>query len=179
MGHLMLARSVVSQQKADEVWLMVSPQNPLKEVRGLLSEKIRMRLAQKALEGIPHLCASDLECRLPRPSYTYLTLRALRSTYPDTLFSLLIGADNWLSFNRWVHTDEILANHPIYIYPRPEYIVDEPSLPQGVCLLDSPLCPFSSTDIRHRIANGEDVSEMLPASVLEIIKKEKLYGCGV
>ncbi|MDO4929936.1 MAG: nicotinate (nicotinamide) nucleotide adenylyltransferase [Bacteroidales bacterium] len=177
MGHLALARYVVAKHLADEVWMMVSPQNPLKKVEGLLPEADRLRLAQLATANESQIRVSDFECHLPRPSYTYLTLRALHEAHPDIVFSLLIGADNWTRFDRWVKPEEILAHHRILVYPRPEYPIDAATLPDGVSLLDAPLFPYSSTDIRQRLVSGENVSEMLTPAVLSAIKAEGLYSC--
>ena len=104
---------------------------------------------------------------LPRPSYTWRTLRALRAAYPDTEFSLIIGADNWLVFDRWQHTDEILAHHRLIIYPRPGCSIDPAGLPPGVVYVDAPLLPFSSTNVREAVRRGEDIAEMVPDCIVD------------
>jgi len=118
LGHTALASYICNLGLVDEVWLMVSPQNPLKQDHQLLDEAIRLRLATLAVQDFPRLRASDFEFRLPRPSYTYVTLGELSRTYPDDTFHLIIGADNWQKFNQWRNADDILAHYPIIVYPR-------------------------------------------------------------
>ncbi len=175
-GHLRLARYVTGRGLCDEVWLMVSPCNPLKRPEGLLDTSARLDLARLAAEGIGGVRVSDYETRLPLPSYTWRTLSALRDEYPETDFSLLVGTDNWLVFDRWRNAEDILRFHRLFLYPRPGYEVREDALPSGVTLLtDSPQCPWSSTDVRRRVAEGTDCSEMLPPAVWEEIVKRGYY----
>lgn len=162
-GHIRLSRHILDLGLTDEVWLLVSPQNPLKQKKGLLHEKLRLKLAKLALENEPHIHASDFEFSLPRPSYTWLTLRALHEKYPKRCFSLLIGADNWLIFNQWAHANDILENYQILIYPREDYIINSKELPASVTLIkNAPIFPYSSTQIRQALKAGKDCSEMLP-----------------
>ena len=176
-GHINLAKEILRQDLADEVWLMVSPRNPLKQQADLLDEQTRLRLARLALADVPGVFASDDEFSLPRPSYTWKTLDALRSKYPDRAFFLVIGGDNWQLFPRWARADYIIANYPIIVYPRPGYDLDEQSLPLSVRVLRSvPLFPYSSTEVRAALRSGADVSAMVPPEIEKAIKLEKLYG---
>ena len=174
-GHLRLARKIVEQGWVDELWLMVSPQNPLKQQQGLLDEQIRFRLAQLATQEVPGVEACDFEFHLERPSYTWKTLAALKEAYPDREFSLVIGGDNWEIFPRWAHYEEILAQYPLIIYPREGYAVHEEDLPATAHLINAPLFPWSSTQIREALRSGHDVGEMLPASIIPIIQENKYY----
>ena len=115
---------------------------------------------------------SDFEFRLPRPSYTADTLAALRQAYPDRLFTLVIGADNWLAFKDWKKPDEILSHHRILVYPRPGYAVETASLPPGVKLTDTPLIDISSTELRRLISQGDDASYGLDEAVWQEIRKK-------
>ena len=124
LGHTALASYICNLGLVDEVWLMVSPQNPFKQDHQLLDEAIRLRLATLAVQDFPRLRASDFEFHLPRPSYTYVTLQELTRTCPDDTFSLIIGADNWEKFPGWRNADDILAHYPIIVYPR-ETVNDE------------------------------------------------------
>lgn len=118
-GHVALGREMLSAVALDEVWYMVSPQNPLKKTAGdLAPEEIRFVLTQKALEDEPRLKASDYEFNLPRPSYTWNTLQHLTQDYPDDEFVLIIGGDNWECFDRWAHYEDILREYEIAVYPR-------------------------------------------------------------
>ena len=174
LGHIGLARTILEQQLVDEVWLMVSPQNPLNEQGELLDEFQRFELCQTAVEGEANILASNFEFALPRPSYTYATLEALEAAFPDHLFSLIIGGDNWAVFPKWAHWVEILANHEIIVYPRSGAPIDAATLPPTVHLVEAPLFPYSSTEIRQRLAEDQDVSEMLPAPI--IARCQSLYG---
>lgn len=169
-GHIGVARRVMKENLADEVWLMVSPRNPLKEQSGLLDERIRLDLVQLAVADVPGVVACDFEFALPRPSYSWQTLAALTRTYPGASFSLVIGSDNWLLFPKWAHYEEILDRYSLIVYPRPGFFVRTSSLPDNVRLLDAPLFPWSSTDIRKRLRQGGDVSDMVPPSVAERLR---------
>ena len=160
-GHIALAEAAVEQGLADEVWLMVSPHNPLKAAEGLIDEQLRIQWARAAVADCPHIEACDFEFHLPRPSYTWHTLSALRQQYPDKQFLLLIGADNWLSFPRWAHAEEILAHYELIVYPREGYSLPE-HLPSGIKVLHAPLLPISSTDIREAVRQGKPIAEWIP-----------------
>ena len=193
LGHTALASYICNLGLVDEVWLMVSPQNPFKQDHQLLDEAIRLRLATLAVRDFPRLRASDFEFHLPRPSFTYVTLQELSRAYPDDAFSLIIGADNWDKFSEWRNADDILAHYPIIVYPR-ETVNDErlavsdghmptlPSLTGGVgggspiFLSSAPLYPISSTAIRTAIAAGDDVSPWLDPAVLDEIRRLRLYA---
>ena len=170
-GHIALAQTVIAQNLADEVWLMVSPQNPLKAQTDLVDENQRFALAQKALVEVEGVSASDFEFPLPRPSYTWQTHEALRYEFPRIEFSLLIGGDNWVVFDRWANGEEILRHHRLIVYPREGSPIDSNTLPSQVQLLEAPLFPYSSTDIRKAIRNNEDTSAMLPAVILDDCKR--------
>lgn len=177
LGHLALAREVVGRGLAVETWLMVSPHNPLKPSDELLDETLRFEMACIATADQPGVRASNFEFSLPRPSFTWRTLEALRRHHPDTQFALLVGADNWTSFNRWAHYEEILQNTPIIVYPREGYFIESGKLPTGVTLLNPErLYPFSSTDIRRALREGNDVSRMLPPAVEAFIRRRGVYG---
>ena len=153
-GHTQLASWLVEHRIVDELWLLVSPQNPLKVNASLLDDRQRLHLAHLAVEGLRGVRVSDFEFRLPRPSYMVHTLAALRLTYPDRDFVLVIGADNWHRFPQWYHADEIMRHHRILIYPREGFPIDEAALPHGVTLLQTPLYDISSTQIRDAIAHN-------------------------
>lgn len=169
-GHLAIAEAVVQQGLADEVWLMVSPHNPLKSETDLANEQLRYQWTQKAVEDIPHVEASDYEFRMPRPSYTYLTLRQLRKERPEDTFCLCIGADNWNCFSKWREYEEILTHHPIIVYPRENHHVEVVQQP-NVTLLNMPLHRVSSTDIRQRLERGESIEGLVPSSLIQIIQQ--------
>lgn len=168
LGHLAIARQALKQGLADEVWLMVSPQNPLKAQRELLGDTLRLQMARRATEGISHLQVCDYEFGLPRPSYTYNTLLSLDRDYPDREFLLLIGGDNWAHFSRWYRAADIIASHRIIVYPRRSSDIDASQLPPTVSLLSTPLIDISSTMVRQTIAAGGDISHMVPPQIVQM-----------
>ena len=178
LGHTALANYILRLGLVDEVWLMVSPHNPLKDDDTLLCEDLRLELARLATHGHPGIHASDFEFRLPRPSYTYVTLRELTLAYPEHTFSLIIGADNWELFPRWRHSGLILSHHRVIVYPRDGeglHPVSQPDAPNPIFLPEAPLLPVSSTAIREAIAEGRDASLWLHPNVLSRIHELGLY----
>lgn len=167
-GHIAIAKAMLERGGLDEVWLMVSPQNPLKQASGLLDDELRLDMTRRAVENIPGVAASDYEFRLPRPSYMWNTLQHLSDEYPDREFTLLIGADNWLVFDRWHRAADIIAHYPICIYPRRDYDIDAATLPATVRLVDTGLHDVSSTMVRDRIRRGEDIGGLVPECIKEM-----------
>lgn len=159
-GHIALAQAVLRQCQLDEVWLMVSPQNPLKRNSSdLLDDSLRFEVAQKALVDIDRVVACDYEFYLSKPSYTWDTLQHLSKDYPDRRFYLIIGGDNWAHFQRWRHWKDILWHHDLIVYPRDEH--------RGT--IDVPLLPVSSTEIRQKVRAGESISGLVPESVEDLV----------
>ena len=172
-GHLTIARSVLEQGLADEVWMLITPCNPWKKDQILLDDRLRYNMVRDAVKDIHGIEASDYEFNLPKPSYTANTLRHISADYPDREFILTIGADNWVKFDNWRESDFILSNYRIIVYPRSGFEIKD--IPQGVTELNCPLVDVSSTDIRSKIQAGEPINEMVPASVARTIADLKLY----
>lgn len=162
VGHIALAQAVLQQCGLDEVWLMVSPQNPLKRHDSdLLDDELRLAMAQKALEGVEGVVASDYEFHLPKPSYTWNTLQHLSRDFPEFTFVLLLGGDNWAHFERWRHWKDILRHHDVIVYPRDEY--------PGT--IELPLLKVSSTEIRQKVRVGESISGLVPECIVNDVEK--------
>ena len=172
-GHLTIARSVLEQGLADEVWMLITPCNPWKKDQVLLDDRLRYNMVRDAVKDIHGIEASDYEFNLPKPSYTANTLRHISADYPDREFIITIGADNWVKFDNWRESDFILSNYRIIVYPRSGFEIKD--IPQGVTELNCPLVDVSSTDIRSKIQAGEPINEMVPASVARTIADLKLY----
>lgn len=168
-GHIALAERLRAHADLSEVWFVVSPQNPFKRQQDLLDDATRLKMVELSLNGRPGLRASDCEFRLPRPSFTYITLRHLREANPQTLFVLLIGSDNWAAFPHWKHHEEIVSHHPIVIYPRPGHSIDASTLPQNVSLAPTPQMDISSTEIRRRVRSGEPIAPLVPLPITDLI----------
>ena len=173
-GHIALVRQLREAAGLDEVWLMVSPQNPLKQQAVLLDDRLRLRMARQALAGDRHIRVSDYEFHLPRPSYTWNTLQALGQEFPDREFVLLIGGDNWERFPHWYRADDIVRNYRLVIYPRRGSAIDLSALPPTVTVVEAELLDISSTDIRRRVRDGLSVAGLVPDVIVEAV--EELYA---
>ena len=171
-GHIAIARKMIELAGLDEVWLMVSPQNPLKHSADLLDEQLRLDMTRIALGPYPQLKACDYEFHLSRPSYMWHTLQSLSNDYPEREFTLLIGADNWAVFDRWYHADDILRTYRIAVYPRRGDTIRQADLPDNVMLLDTELIDISSTEIRQRIAEGLPIDSLVPERIEKKIRRE-------
>ena len=151
-GHVGLAKWVIENTDLDELWLLVSPNNPLKPAGLLAPEEERLAAVRKAVKDIPHVKVSDFEFSLPRPSYTANTLRELQKSFPEHEFTLVIGEDNLSIFDHWREYEYILANFRIFVYPRNHSgeagLIVKP-VKELVFLKNAPLFDISSTAIRR------------------------------
>ena len=176
LGHLALANYLCEENWVDELWFLITPQNPFIQEQTLLDNHLRMKMVEAAIADYPRFKASDFEFTLPRPSYTVTTLQKLSETYPDREFVLIIGADNWAAFDKWKSPEEILRNHRILVYPRPGYEINPHELPAQVKAVNTPLLEISSTFIRESIASGKDIRYFLHPEVYRFIKQHQLYN---
>lgn len=170
-GHVALAEAFLKQAKLDEVWFVVSPQNPFKINVKLLDDHLRLKMVQEVLKDKHRLIASDYEFHLPKPSYTWDTLQSLSKDFPCHQFTLLIGGDNWKAFDKWYHYEDILANYQIAVYPRIGDGIEENVLPKNVRLLKTKLINISSTEIRNRVKANEPITGMVPAIIEKQVRE--------
>ena len=178
IGHTRLAEYIVSNHDCgvDELWLMVTPRNPLKPAVAMASNSDRLNMARLACRDIAGVRASDFEMQLPAPWYSIRTLTALAEQYPADNFRLVIGADNWLLMDKWKSPEEIVQNFCPIIYPRPGYDIDADNLPEHVTYLpQAPLTDVSSTQIREAIIAEKEIDNMLPTGVGEYIRAHGIY----
>ena len=183
-GHLAVAGYISSLPWVRKVMLSVSPRNPLKSGSGISPDVFRIEMAKAAVDNYPGIEVTDVEMTLPSPSYSIHFLDRLKELCPDCRFALVIGADNWLAFDKWYKPQEILSRHGVIVCPRPGYPVPVPSslfqeeyeLGEGAVYLPrAPLVEVSSTEIRRRIAAGESVGDLVPREVELIIREENLW----
>ena len=177
-GHTELAASIVQQGLVDELWLLVSPLNPLKqgETSDIAEYEHRLSMARLATEDIEGVKVSDFEKNLPLPSYTITTLGELRKAYPEHEFVLVIGSDNCKRFPRWYHAQEIIDTYSILIYRRPGCEMDETLLPLSVQVVDTPLYDISSTEIRESVKKGRMPLKWVDRKVATYISVHHLYS---
>ena len=178
-GHIALAEYLVDRQIVDEVWVIITPQNPLKPSDILINDNLRLQMARLALEGRKGIVVSDVEIHLPKPSYTIDTLRFLQSQYPLYGFRLLIGQDNVAIFDKWKSYRQILHDFRVLVYPRNGATKTEHlKYPEMQLLTDAPTVDISSTDIRSRVKSGLPITGLLPDAVAEFIAEHRLYKNG-
>lgn len=179
-GHLLLADNTLERTGADALWFVVSPQNPFKQQAELADEQHRLRMVELALQESRHrdrLSTCSIEFDLPRPSRTIDTLHRLTECYPDHRFSLLIGSDNVDDFDRWKNYTEILDHYPVLVYPRAGYTPTKQELIKHMTPITGvPLLPQAATEIRHLIHDHQSAQAQLPASVLNYMLENNLYG---
>lgn len=181
LGHVALAQHMLSACELDQVWLVVTPQNPFKTDRQLSPDEHRLAMTRLAVRGVDGLVASGFEIDLPRPSYTVDSLRFMRHRWPDHTFSLIIGSDNLASFHRWKDAEDILEHHELLVYPRDgfqEHLAASAfhGHPGLRIVTEAPMLPLSSTEIRRRIRAWEPVDDLLPPAVLSYIRQHRLYN---
>ncbi len=173
-GHLIIASFILDYSDAEQVWFVVSPQNPFKKSSCLLNEYHRLYLVQIAIENNLKFRSCDIEFKLPRPSYTIDTLTYLKEKYPNNEFSILIGSDSLKNIHKWKNSDFLLKNFSFYVYQRPGFEVQEP-LRGKMTILKAPLLEISSTHIRNAIQSGKSIRYLVPEEVLEEIERNRYY----
>lgn len=173
-GHLHIAIETINNLDINELWFVLSPQNPTKNPASLLSTAQRLRMLEIALKFYPKLQISTIELSLPQPSYSFFTLRQLRSQFPEDRFAILMGSDAFANFSSWRNAQEIQYLHQIYIYIRTYNPIILP-LPNDCFLLPLSPIPISATQIRARIKANLAIDNLVPKAVAEYIMQQKLY----
>ena len=176
VGHTIVAGFMREFTDLDQVWFVVSPQNPLKDKDSLLADHHRLMLVKTAIEDDPGFGVTDIEFKMPRPSYTIDTLTWLSEKYPDREFVLVAGSDILDSFHRWKNYQVLLEFYSVYIYKRPGYNSKAFDDHSSIRFFDAPLMDISSSFIRKAIAAGKDVRYMLLPGVWDYIKEMHFYA---
>jgi len=177
-GHLIIAEYIATQTELDEVWLVVSPHNPLKESAQLAPEEHRLQMVKLSIKGSNYLQASDIEFAMEKPSYTFKTLQVLSDTFPKYSFTLIMGEDNMPTFHLWKEYEWILKNYPVKVFPRPDVVLSDSPIDWGkydVQIIAAPRMEISSTQIRKNIAGGKSNRYLLTDEAIDYIKRHKLY----
>jgi len=175
IGHLAIANFMVEFSELEQLWFVVSPQNPLKEKKSLLKDYHRLEMVRLAVEDDDRFRASDIEFRLPTPSYTIDTLAYLEEKHPEREFQLVMGADGLRTFHKWKHADLIVKKYHRLVYPRPgsdfNTYIDIPN----ASLVDAPRMEISSSFIRQAIKEGKDVRHLVPAKAYTYMREMHFY----
>ena len=175
VGHLIIANYMATQSDLKEVWLVVSPHNPLKVKTTLANDFDRLHLVRLAIEDNPVLKASDIEFSLPKPSYTIDTLSYLTEKFPKKEFVLIMGGDNIATLNKWKNYEQILQHFSIYVYNRPESDPGEFATHPKIHFFEAPLLDISATYIREAIRNRKSVRYLVPDKVFEYLEGSTMY----
>ena len=161
IGHLIIANHILNYTDLKKIWFIVSPQNPLKQSHTLLNEYHRLQLVRLAIEDNPALVASDVEFKLPKPSYTIDTLTYLKEKYPKNEFSVIMGSDSFQNIKKWKNYHNLLDNNSIIIYKRPGFDIDSTNYNLTI-LSSTPLLEISATYIRNLIKEGKSIRYLVP-----------------
>lgn len=178
IGHLILANYFLENSDMDELWFVVSPQNPFKDKKSLLTDHNRLDMVQLAVKNYPKMRASNVEFSLPKPSYTIDTLTYLKEKYPNYSFALIMGEDNLDSLPKWKNAEKLMSDYQIIVYPRTfegekkdsEYLQHE-----NISMVNAPIIELSATEIRNMIKEGKNVRPMLPTEVFEYLDGSSFY----
>lgn len=184
IGHLIIANHIAEFSDLNQIWMIVTPHNPLKKKDTLLDDYQRLHLVFLATEDYPKIKPSDFEFKLPQPNYTVNTLAHLQDKYPQHEFSLIMGEDNLKTFHKWKNYEIILQNHTVFVYPRvlsievqrdqSSDIIQFKNHP-NVQLIDAPIVEISATFIRENIKNKKNIQPLLPSKVWEYIHHNNFY----
>lgn len=178
IGHLILANYILENSDMDELWFVVSPQNPFKDKKSLLTDHNRLDMVQLAVKNYPKMRASNVEFSLPKPSYTIDTLTYLKEKYPNYSFALIMGEDNLDSLPKWKNAEKLMSDYQIIVYPRTfegekkdsEYLQHE-----NISMVNAPIIELSATEIRNMIKEDKNVRPMLPPEVFEYLDGSSFY----
>ena len=175
-GHLRIAKYITEEKLADKVWLVVTPENPIKVGSKISSFNHRFNMAKIATEKYDNIMPSDLEVNLKKPNYTIDTLEYISNKLKDIEFSLIIGEDNYKIFDTWKDYEKILSNYKIFIYPRKGTLKENPHIiNENAMYIGGPRIDLSSTNIRNIVSKNSDPKDLISAKVMEYINSNKLY----
>ncbi|MFI3240842.1 MAG: nicotinate (nicotinamide) nucleotide adenylyltransferase [Bacteroidales bacterium] len=176
VGHAILANYILQYTDVEQVWLMLSPHNPLKDKSEYINDTHRIAMVQLVAERVDNITASDFEFSLPTPSYTINTLDKLSEKYPEHQFHIIIGTDNLIELNRWRDYQRIVSEYGVIVYPRRGYNETKLTVTGNIQHINSaPLIEVSSTMIREGISQGKDMNFFLTDDVYKYIQKNNLY----
>ena len=175
VGHMIIANYMATQTDLEEVWMVVSPHNPLKPKKTLARDHDRLHLVRLAIGDNPRLKASDVEFGLPQPSYTVDTLSYLKEKYPNRQFALIMGGDNLATLHKWKNYELLLRDHEIFVYQRPSHDLGELQQHPSIKIVEAPLMQISASYIRRCLKAGQSVQYLVPDAVYRYLEEVAIY----
>ncbi len=175
VGHLIIAQTMLNETDLEEVWFVVSPHSPFKNMHDLLPENNRLKMVELAIAGNDSFKASDVEFEMPKPSYTIDTLEVLSAQHLDREFSIIMGGDNLPTLNKWKRYEDLVSDYNIYVYNRINSSTETINTPKSIIMVDAPLLNISATSIRKDIKEGKSIRYKVTNSVYIYIQKNNFY----
>ena len=175
VGHMIIANFMATQTGLEEVWMVVSPHNPLKPKKTLARDHDRLHLVRLAIGDNPRLKASDVEFGLPQPSHTVDTLSYLKEKYPSRQFALIMGGDNLATLHKWKNYELLLRDHEIFVYQRPSHDLGELQQHPSIKIVEAPLMQISASYIRNCLKAGQSVQYLVPDAVYRYLEEVAIY----
>ncbi|MFY7879754.1 MAG: nicotinate (nicotinamide) nucleotide adenylyltransferase [Lacibacter sp.] len=173
-GHLIIAQHLLNETDLEQVWMVISPQNPFKPQKQLLNEYHRLHLVHLAIGDNSRIKASDIEFGLPKPSYTIDTVTYLKEKYPQHNFSIIMGSDGLQNLDKWKNASKLMQENPFYVYRRPGFeVIHHPV--KKLIIVDAPLLEISATHIRELIRQQKSIRYLVPDAVIEELKRNNYY----
>ena len=176
IGHLIIANHMANETDLDQVWMVVSPQNPFKDKKSLAKDRDRYNLVHLAIGDNPKLSVSDIEFSMPKPSYTIDTLTYLKEKYPNKIFYLIMGGDNVPTLPEWKDSELLIENYKIYVYKRPGYDLGPLASHPNITSVEAPLLDISSTHIRQLIKERKSIQYLMPDAARLEIERSSIYS---
>ena len=174
-GHMIIANYILEYTELEQIFFVVSPQNPFKQKAALLEDYHRLALVKEAIGDNDKYHACDIEFKMPKPSYTIDTLAYLKEKYPEKVFSLIMGSDNLKNFHKWKNSKQIINNHKLYVYPRPGFDNSKFKKIKNIILIDAPLMEISATFIRNAVKEKKDIRYFMPERAWTYLKEMHFY----
>ena len=174
-GHMIIANYILEYTELEQIFFVVSPQNPFKQKAALLEDYHRLALLKEAIGDNDKYHACDIEFKMPKPSYTTDTLAYLKEKYPEKVFSLIMGSDNLKNFHKWKNSRQIIDNHKLYVYPRPGFDDIKFKEVKNIILIDAPLMEISATFIRNAVKEKKDIRYFMPERAWTYLKEMHFY----
>ena len=174
-GHMIIANYILEYTELEQIFFVVSPQNPFKQKAALLEDYHRLALVKEAIGDNDKYHACDIEFKMPKPSYTIDTLAYLKEKYPEKVFSLIMGSDNLKNFHKWKNSKQIINKHRLYVYPRPGFDDSTFKEVKNIILIDAPLMEISATFIRNAVKEKKDIRYFMPERAWTYLKEMHFY----